>query len=504
MNSRRKHGADPLKTSVPVLSSAGPTSVQDPPAANEGPSERAFVQATSRLSAPFSSAAMEGGPRPGGHPRSPRNQGVSAEAANPGAPVTPSREPVAPLTPPTPSTAVPQQSDEAGQEATRSTGRRPRRRGAGGQQANSQSSAPSAPVAPVPSVASAPPLEQVKAKADKVSREVDDVRGEARELRQEVGDLSDLSVRVEALQNEVREAEERLQHFSERREIERVAEDLRDVTGQAATLHQQVGETEKVLERLRQQVEQTSAQAREQAANLADLRQQTVLQTNASAGQALRLRDSFQELEMALLTRCQPLEERLTRLDAGAAEGWRLLQSLREEIETTGLQVQVQREELRAGAAILQELRGQIQEAEELLEVVRREYWAAKDLPRPMISAPQPEAPVVVQIEEVAPVLEAAADSTVATDGKTLGVTVDPEGQVVEVAPGSPAERAGVAVNDRIIAVNGEPVTDGESLREVVQRSEVGSELALRLQRGETTTEVMARIEPQPAAGTAP
>ena len=509
MSSRRKRGADSLYMPVPVLSPDGAAPAQGPFAETQPPSERAFVEATARLTAFSSAAAADGGAGPGRRRRSSRDPVVPAEAGSAAGPA-PSAGNAPPSIPPTPTPVVLQEIDVVALEVSPPAGGRTRRRGTGGQQAASESSPSSGATAPLPAVEPAQPLEQMKENAAQVAREVDDVRGEARELRQEIGDLSDLGVRVDALRSEVREAEERLQRLSERREIERVAEELQIVAGQATTLRQHVDEAEQALASLRQQAERTDTHADEQSANLLGLRQQTEALVNEIAGAGLRLRESFQELEKALLARCDPMEERLTKLDADASEGWRLLQTLREEIEATRLQVRNQDEELRAGAALIQELRGQIREAEELLEAVRREYWAAKELPRPGVPVAPPSLPVAVQVEEPSSTPAGslasgtpptpASDRVGSADGQALGVTVNHEGQVVEVLPGSPAERAGLVLDDRITAVNGEPVTNGESLREAVQRAEVGSELALRVQRDTATIELKARVQPQPTA----
>jgi uncharacterized coiled-coil DUF342 family protein len=491
MSRKHKRNHEASNTSVPIRAEVPPPSSeigQIVPVA----SERAFVHATARLS-----------------------------------------EPALPQSTPAPVTAVLTELDVATLETTPPANRGSRRKGAGRSRSNSSTPADAPPVEPVS------PLEQVMENADKVARVVDDVRGEARELRQEVGDLSDLAARVDVLRNEVQEAEERLQRLSERREVDLLSDQVQELTGQVAPLQMHLKEANQVLERLCQQAEGVASRTAAQETELRNLRQQTQDQADLCAADRVRLRESFQELESALLERCTPLEERVRKIDSDLKEGGRSLQALREEIETSHRQIQAQNEELRAGQVLLQDLHGQIREAEELLEAIRREYWAARELPRPATPVPSPTVTPATPVSpsEVTPITPSqsitpsvtltpapltapattatveASDHTVAgqaheehsalatdstpSDGRVLGVTVDHEGQIVEVSPGSPGERAGLVVGDRIAAVNGDPVSDGESLRDAVHHSEPGSDLKLQVRRGSESTEVTARIEPQ-------
>ncbi len=54
---------------------------------------------------------------------------------------------------------------------------------------------------------------------------------------------------------------------------------------------------------------------------------------------------------------------------------------------------------------------------------------------------------------------------------------------VVEIAPGSPALRAGVAVGDRVIALDGAPVDGIDSLQRLLDASRIGRECELQLLR---------------------
>jgi serine protease Do len=57
--------------------------------------------------------------------------------------------------------------------------------------------------------------------------------------------------------------------------------------------------------------------------------------------------------------------------------------------------------------------------------------------------------------------------------------------QVSEVAPGSPADQAGVKVDDRIIRLDGKPVKDKASMGEIFRELKIGQKVELVVQRGE-------------------
>ncbi|MDB5356956.1 MAG: hypothetical protein JWN24_3409 [Phycisphaerales bacterium] len=84
-----------------------------------------------------------------------------------------------------------------------------------------------------------------------------------------------------------------------------------------------------------------------------------------------------------------------------------------------------------------------------------------------------------------------------------LGVALaDAEGgaKVMEVLPDSPADKAGVKVDDLITAINGTPVGSREALVAVVRQFPPGHEVTVTLQRGEKKLE----IKPKLAGGIGP
>jgi serine protease Do len=69
---------------------------------------------------------------------------------------------------------------------------------------------------------------------------------------------------------------------------------------------------------------------------------------------------------------------------------------------------------------------------------------------------------------------------------------------VVEVVPGSPAQRAGLQPRDVIVALDGEPITQAAELRRRVTATEVGRGIDLEVQRGGTRRTITAEIAEMP------
>jgi Do/DeqQ family serine protease len=70
---------------------------------------------------------------------------------------------------------------------------------------------------------------------------------------------------------------------------------------------------------------------------------------------------------------------------------------------------------------------------------------------------------------------------------------------IVRVVPGSPADEAGLQAGDVIQTINNQPVTTTEEVQQLVERSTIGSQLQLRVQRNQGSRQVAVRLERLPA-----
>ncbi len=75
---------------------------------------------------------------------------------------------------------------------------------------------------------------------------------------------------------------------------------------------------------------------------------------------------------------------------------------------------------------------------------------------------------------------------------------------VVEVAPGSGAERSGLRVGDRIVAIDGSRTSDSAALVYELRRRRAGRRVQLRVVRGKLTTLLGATLDAAPAASATP
>jgi serine protease Do len=82
-----------------------------------------------------------------------------------------------------------------------------------------------------------------------------------------------------------------------------------------------------------------------------------------------------------------------------------------------------------------------------------------------------------------------------------LGITLDPEfagAKVDSVAPGSPAQRAGIKAGDQILAIDGGAVKDDKEVMAIVQKHKPGDEIVLKIVRDEKEQELKAKLVARP------
>jgi serine protease Do len=82
-----------------------------------------------------------------------------------------------------------------------------------------------------------------------------------------------------------------------------------------------------------------------------------------------------------------------------------------------------------------------------------------------------------------------------------LGVRLDPEAKnckISVVAEGSPAEKAGLKVNDIVLSADGKKVSTGEEFRSFLSNKKPGVQLTLQVRRGEETITLKVTVGKRP------
>jgi flagellar biosynthesis chaperone FliJ len=171
---------------------------------------------------------------------------------------------------------------------------------------------------------------------------------------------------------------------------------------------------------------------------------------------------------------CEAAEQRLATLRGQAAEAEGRLAAVRQQA--------------RDAEEHLTSLRSASRDAEGSLKTLRQEFDDAQEWLQERRRHPPPSSPKF----------------TPAPEGPNrLGATVDPGVVVAEVVPDTPAEKAGLAPGDVIVAVGETAVFSGEELRDLVHAVPAGEEFTLRVQRAGTFEDITVRLEP-PAADAPP
>ena len=83
------------------------------------------------------------------------------------------------------------------------------------------------------------------------------------------------------------------------------------------------------------------------------------------------------------------------------------------------------------------------------------------------------------------------------SDGR-IRVAADRGILLIRVVNGSPAAQAGLQAGDIVQSINNQPVTTTEEVQRLVERSTVGSQLQIQVQRNQQSTQVAVRLEPLP------
>lgn len=80
------------------------------------------------------------------------------------------------------------------------------------------------------------------------------------------------------------------------------------------------------------------------------------------------------------------------------------------------------------------------------------------------------------------------------------GLSVGEGALIAAVVPGSPAEKAGVKVDDVITKINGKKVTDAGDAGTAIGANQPGDSIDLTLARGKRTVEIRVKLEEKPAS----
>lgn len=136
-------------------------------------------------------------------------------------------------------------------------------------------------------------------------------------------------------------------------------------------------------------------------------------------------------------------------------------------------------------------------------------YWAgqsAAERVQPVDEwMPCPQCPLQQPEKTPAPWLPVPQAPTPQTPGQAPSGNVQLGALILSVTPGSPAEQAGLKVDDLIVAVDDQGVSQAEALVDLIVQHEPGDEVALTVQRDGEQIEITVTLGRNPkTAGDTP
>jgi C-terminal processing protease CtpA/Prc len=199
------------------------------------------------------------------------------------------------------------------------------------------------------------------------------------------------------------------------------------------------------------------------------------------------------EALIGMLGSCLGVQESLRTLCLGLQEANRELNELRQTLTLSRQELREQVRELHEEWDAHEHRLIEARAKNELLLIAQEETADLPPLPGNLEPEPA-EAPPLIAVEETVVSISATPEHSPSGRKAALGVTVNPEAKVLDVLPGTPAEKAGLQPGDLVLGVDGTPIRSSEELRSVILEAEAGEAVLLTVSRGEQTEAVTAQL----------